>query len=430
MERIRRIKSVYPQCVAALAWAAATLFLVAPGYTSDATLPTPSYAGSELAKVRQWEEDWAGKRIDGSNVDGVAQYLPEAYRSSMKNQELGAGQYVWFEIVPYRRVVPTRGFAEATAKNMGRVKMNEEMIPLDYEDISGLPFPEPKTGWEVAWNYDFNNRGDSLSFRREAFRVDPVTGLDRGFITRVQHLWFVSRTELSPRPRVPDEENLRKLRWVFLRDFEHPTKMAKDRVMNYRYLDFGKDDEDYRWISQLRRIRRTVASQKVGTGYNMERSKEDQEGFFNHVVANDYKLLGRKDLLAARHNNPDKWVRAPGQHLWSGIERERINTYVVEAVPKDPTHVYSKRVWYIDPEDFYIKWVESYDRQGKLWRLFENQYGVYRNVNDEEISFLVGSSDLDSRDMVATFTVSKPVRISALISPGTFTLRGIRRGAY
>ncbi len=386
--------------------------------------------GAELRDVRQWEKEWAGQRIDVSNVDEVAEYLPETYRDAIKNPQKWGGKPIWFSIVPYREVKPTRGFAEAARRNSGNIQMDENMIPLGYENISGFPFPEPKTGWEVAWNYDFNNRGDSLAFGREGFRVDPVTGLDRGFVTRVQHLWFVSRTEVSPKPRIPDKDNPRKLRWVFLREFTHPHSMAGSRTMNYRYLDFSRDDENYRWLSKLRKIRRTVGSQKVNTDYNMERSVEDQGGFFNHIVANDYKLMGRKDLLVARHSDPDEWVRASGQYLWSGIERERVNTYVVEAIPRDPTHIYSKRVWYVDPDDFYIKWVEGYDREGKLWRLLENQYGVYENANGEEISFLVGSSDLDGREGIATYTVSKPTAISGPINARIFTPSGMRRGAY
>jgi hypothetical protein len=396
----------------------------------EATFPTPSYKKDELATVKEWEKNWAGKKIDASNVDQVADYLPETYRDTIKNPEKWGGKPMWFRIVPYRQLVPTRGFTEATQKNAGKIKMDERMVPVGYADIAGLPFPEPKTGWEIAWNYDFNNRGDSLYYGQDGVQVDPATGSDFTSVLKVWILWFVSRTETPPKPRLPAKDNPRSLRWVSLRGFEHPQNMAGSRIMNYRFLDFSKDDEIYIWMSEFRRVRKAVGSQKVDTEHGGQRAVEDMDGFFNHVIANNYKLLGRKEMLVARHGNPAEWVRVPGQYLYSGTERERVNTYAVEVVSKDPTHIYSKRIWYVDPEDFFIKWTECYDREGKLWRTLENQYGVFENVHGEKLSFLVGAADLARKDMMSGVTANKPRTLSRPVNPIFYTLEGMRKGAY
>jgi hypothetical protein len=97
---------------------------------------------------------------------------------------------------------------------------------------------------------------------------------------------------------------------------------------------------------------------------------------------------------------------------------------------KDDTHVYSKRIWYVDPEDFFIKWIECYDRAGKLWRVLENQYGVYKNVNGEQVSFLVSLADLDQKETAAATKVKKPLTISGPFEPNLFTLQGMQKGAY
>jgi hypothetical protein len=400
------------------------------GSGGEAKFPTPSYKADELAKVKEWEKNWVGKRIDESNVDQVTNYIPGMYQESIKDSNKWGGKPMWFTIVPYRQVVPTRGFVEATRKNKGKITTDESMIPVGYDGISGFPFPEPKTGWEVAWNYDFNNRGDSLDYGTRGFRVDRTTGLDSGSVIKNSWLWFVSRTEVSPKPRIPDKDNPRGVRWAFLMEFEHPQAMAGSRIMNYRYRDFSKDDESYMWMAEFRRVQKQVASQKATTDPGMERCMEDHDGFNNHITANDYRLLGRKELLVARHIDPDQWVRVSGQYLWSGVQRERVNTYVVEAIPKDTNHVYSKRIWYVDPEDFFIKWVEGYDREGKLWRLLENQYGVYKNANEEDVSFLAGTADLEQKGMAAAANVSKPRKISAAVNPTFFTLEGMRKATY
>ncbi len=38
-----------------------------------------AYSAEELAKVREWEKTWAGKKIDKTNIDQVAALLPESY---------------------------------------------------------------------------------------------------------------------------------------------------------------------------------------------------------------------------------------------------------------------------------------------------------------------------------------------------------------
>ena len=50
--------------------------------------PVAAYSADELAKVREWEKTWAGKKIDAGNIDQVAQFLPEQivqlYKDSKK----------------------------------------------------------------------------------------------------------------------------------------------------------------------------------------------------------------------------------------------------------------------------------------------------------------------------------------------------------
>ncbi len=40
----------------------------------EVKFPTPSYEGEELAKVKEWEKTWAGKKIDKSNVQRIQPY--------------------------------------------------------------------------------------------------------------------------------------------------------------------------------------------------------------------------------------------------------------------------------------------------------------------------------------------------------------------
>jgi predicted PurR-regulated permease PerM len=59
----------------------AAAVLVAPfaAHAEQLNFPLKAYTDEELAKVREWEKTWAGKKIDKSNVDQIKEYLPDSY---------------------------------------------------------------------------------------------------------------------------------------------------------------------------------------------------------------------------------------------------------------------------------------------------------------------------------------------------------------
>ena len=75
--------------------------------------------------------------------------------------------------------------------------------------------------------------------------------------------------------------------------------------------------------------------------------------------------------MASRRTDTTKFDRIPGQAVPGNIVRERVNTYVVEVKSKDPNYIYSKRIWYLDPETYLVTWTEIYDDLGKFWKCFE-----------------------------------------------------------
>ena len=112
---------------------------------------------------------------------------------------------------------------------------------------------------------------------------------------------------------------------------------------------------------------------------------EDRAGDVN---LNTYKLIGQKDLLLWRHQDDpyNKLTRKNGQGFWSGIQRERVRCFIVEAVNKDPNYVYSKRVWYLDSENWQLNAQVVYDRQGKLWKNMEFGYNEFPGYGGDMVT--------------------------------------------
>ena len=59
---------------------------------------------------------------------------------------------------------------------------------------------------------------------------------------------------------------------------------------------------------------------------------------------NRYKLIGRKKILLCRHADAQNFKRKQGMVMFSGLQRELINTYVIEAIHKSPGYVYGQQL--------------------------------------------------------------------------------------
>ncbi len=99
---------------------------------ADINFPVACYQGDELAKLREWEKTYAGKKISAANVDEVKEYLPESFYNLMKDTNRW-GEW-WFVIVPYQEVPYSPGYIKATKDYYGQPKL----MPVT-KSRTGLP---------------------------------------------------------------------------------------------------------------------------------------------------------------------------------------------------------------------------------------------------------------------------------------------------
>ena len=125
-------------------------------------LVPPAFEGAELEKVREWEKTWAGKTINRENVDQVKEFVPEGIYEVMTDTSKWGDYDFSFTVVPYKTFKPTPGLLEATAKYSPQAKMGADEVVENYETMAGVPFPQPKTGLEAAWNFYMWSRGDEF----------------------------------------------------------------------------------------------------------------------------------------------------------------------------------------------------------------------------------------------------------------------------
>ena len=54
---------------------------------AEVNFPVSAYTPEELAKVREWEKTWVGKKITKDNIDQVAEFLPEKIPEIFKEED-------------------------------------------------------------------------------------------------------------------------------------------------------------------------------------------------------------------------------------------------------------------------------------------------------------------------------------------------------
>ena len=376
--------------------------------------PDPCYQGKKLDDLRAWEKQWVGKTVDVSNVDGVKELLPETYYERIKNPEKWGG--VSFTVVPYQYIKPTDGLISATAAGAGKATVDNDEILHGW--VNGIPFPEPKTGAEIAWNFDCITHGDNEFITNRGWLIDGKRKNER-LLGRVKiwRMYFSGRTDVPPAPEFPDNKNGYRRGLIYY--FFEPYDMRGIRNLSMRYKDTTKEDDSWAYVPAMRRVRRMSTAQRgdsVGGGDN---TWDDTWGWDGHIRRNEYRLIKTQEVLMGRHS--DKQLSpTKGNIDHSGTQRERINCYVVEFTSKDSDYVYSKRICWIDPETWRMPYEEQFDQQGRLWKTTEFTAAPV-SARGGMVTTVFSSNTIDIQRMHATPAIGYPQQIGEEIPQDYFS---------
>lgn len=407
----------------------ALMTLVVPIKTSaeEVVFPVSAYTPEELAEVREWEKTWAGKKIDKTNIDQVAEFMPSSYVDIYKNPDVWGGppEGNYFTIVPYRQIIETKGMIEATKKYSPMVKRDADGKILNYAEIAGFPFPNPKTGLEIAYNAECQTRGDTYHMNWKGGVIDPRKRSERNSDQIFKEMFFIHRVDVDPKPAIlKNPKGYHKGQFLH---FNKPAEMHNSRLIVMKFIDEAKEYSSYLYYSEFRRIRRLSQAERTNAIDGQDQIYDDGNMWDGYLSRNTYKYTGKKELLLARHQAPEDIIHVYGEAISSGYTFERCNTYVVEVVNKSPGYIYSKRIWYIDPETYMIHWQEMYDKVGQYWKCFNQPTNNFKTANGEMKNFMSAyiMQDLQRKHSGQTKVTMEGLSIN--MSPKQFTLTNLQR---
>jgi hypothetical protein len=293
--------------------------------------------------------------------------------------QLSAGQLEMLRRYPgYRiRVFPTHRTSAVPDFVVKATRANATRAQLisDGEGIAGaaigIPFPIPKTGVEPVWNHKLRYRG--VGGRRWNTQIPVMSnGSYVPAKLREDARFEYSRPEATP-------ESINNVAIYFLQVTMAPPRLAGTIGLIHETMDQIKEARRvWAYNGGQRRLRRapSVAYDNPGQAADGLRTNDQTDTFNGATDRYTWKLLGKREMFVPYnayrlHSSELKYKDIVHKdHINPDLARyERHRVWVVEANVKPTTsHMYARRVFYIDEDSWQIVLVDIYDQRGKLWR--------------------------------------------------------------
>jgi hypothetical protein len=379
------------------------------GYKPGDHLPDPFASEKPLAKINAANmAQYEGKLTEGQKA--MLQRYPDFY----------------LNVYPtHRTAAVPKEIADATIANASTAKLTEDGNGV-VGAKRGVPFPIPHNGLEAIWNHLLHFAG--FSSHRTILQVNPTESGDYTPITIDETVLFSYSSGL-------DTGNIET---YFLQAVTGPARLAGEVLLVHETINqIAEPRQAWTYNPGQRRVRRApnVAYDNPGTASDGLRTN-DQLGLFNGSPDRyDWKLVGRKEMYVPYNNfklsssqvksadaikpkflNPDL-LRFELHRVW-----------VVEATLKPGvSHLYAKRVFYIDEDTWQVLTTDCYDQRGQLWRVGDSygleysQVPVYRTGVDSIYDLQSGRYTA-----VGFYNESAPPDFSVKLTPDDFTPETLR----
>ncbi len=262
-----------------------------------------------------------------------------------------------------------KGFAEATKKNLGKCRIGPENTLLGW--TAGLPFPNPKSDLEIAWNaYPEVNHG----FSTDEANFDGYISLfnedrqERSFAWLLRKKKYMGRTEFSPMPNMPEAET----RGILSKEsivVTEPFDVKGFIQIRIRFWDLERDDDVYAYLPALRRIRRLTGRDVTDPLLGSDCMADDFEVWRQKPTPAMTFKASEGEFLVGRFYN-EIWKEDFRRSCCFQHEWEIRPLWILEVTTNDPEYVYSKRVIFIDKEEgtYFPYGADNYDQRGRLYK--------------------------------------------------------------
>ncbi len=325
-------------------------------------------AGWKPGRLDPYKDDKPLYSVDASNLDKYADKVPPGQAALIK-----AYKGYKLDVYPSHRSCPAPDIvAERTKKNATYARIGDDGWRLEQAYGAGVPFPIPKSGVEVLWNY--KTRYTGLGRRAQIAALMPDKD---GSIVETKQ-WFFEMYPFND-PKTTTLKDVEGIDSKLLYDVLTPPSRAGEGYLIHAYLD--KPQDAWIYFPGQRRVRRspTFAYDNPIAGFDNLYFVDQINMFTGAPDRYDFKLVGKKEMIVPYNSyklidkkNKFKDMLGPEYVKRDFMRYETHRVWVVEAAVKgDKRHSFAKRVFYIDEDSWALLHVDMYDAKGNLWRVQE-----------------------------------------------------------
>ena len=433
----------------------ATLILI--GSTIGATRASAQNVTSYTrATLDQWLAKYAdakpqfkaGDVLSVKDLDRIRPFVPPGWFEQLDFPEFKT------EIMAARSHTPRKDFQECTEKYQAQVRLNPDGSLANY--ICGQPFPnsslspsDPLSGIKAAWNFDYRWQNYGQFSLNYLFIYDRFGGSHAGdapksldappsnwvsgveYHSRLPHnvsedfggggtfartlSSFYRRVYFSHLAQRADNKGLLgtsdsgDILWKEFTGFFSPYDVRGQVFITYRYADPHRADDAWAYDPQSRRVRRVSVEVKSDSVEGTDTTQEDFYTFSGRALHWHWKFLGWKDVLAVLDARDD-YPHLFGPNGEIPNDRWSLRRFAaIERIPTEARHPYSSVVMFWDAENWHPWMALAFDRQGKLWKLWEleNRWTEdmknFAEINHGvESTILIGENVVDLQNRRAT----------------------------
>lgn len=264
---------------------------------------------------------------------------------------------------------PLTKFGKITKTNAGKFKVAEDNLFIG-DWIHGAPFPDPKTGAELAWSvYRHRLSRDNIRWPAHFYMFHKDGTLEREFKWLELKRYYTGRTYIPPMPEEPGNNGIVESKEAQV--IYEPFDVRGFVLLRIRYEDLLKNDDVYAHIPAIRRIRRMTGSDVTDPLIGSDLVMDDYEVWRQKITPKMTFKMSRGEFLWPRlylNNEKPPWDSKKNKYCVQ-YEWEMQPYLVLEVYPNDSDYVYSKRVIYIlDDYTFRLAAGEMYDQKGRMLR--------------------------------------------------------------
>lgn len=311
------------------------------------------------------------------DVNLIKDLIPPFYYIIMKNPDVWGPRRI--NVTAY--IKPSgpiwEKFKAATEKFKGSAGIDKNGWIKNY--TAGCPFPEPKTGHELIWNFK-KRFGEDDRILHAVTIITNRSNEVRYEISIGALMFFDGRLTNGDRYKfTPNDHNYTRMDIFTNADPELKGIIA----FIAQYDDYQKKDTFWCYLPATRRIHNLWPINRTDRFSGEQDLMWENLDTFNGNPA-DYhcNLLGQKEMLVAHNGYPKgEWIK--GKHMTGPNDYyQLIRVYVNEMTPKDPNAPFSKILHYLDPETFIPYYSEWFDPRGNPFMFSCFQYaqsksGIY-----------------------------------------------------